>query len=1043
MHTLTESEVEHIGLSYLEEQNYSHIYGPEISPDGIFMERQYNEVVLVNRLRDAIYRLNPQISDEGKADALKKVLRPDSPNLLVNNETFHKYLTDGVDIEFRKDGIIRGDKVTLVDFNNPDNNEFLAVNQFTVIENNNNKRPDIVIFINGLPLVVIELKNPTDEGATIKTAFNQLQTYKYLIPSLFNFNALLIASDGWDARYGTITSDWNRFVPWKTKDGLTTEDNTVPQMEVMFTGMLNKRTLLDLIRHFIVFERFKDTVLKKVAAYHQYHAVNRAVITTAKATSMTGDRRAGVVWHTQGSGKSLSMVFYTGKLVLALDNPTIVVMTDRNDLDDQLFDTFTGCQQLLRQTPVQAEDRKHLRQILNVASGGIVFTTIQKFMPLLDMTELADDTETRQVEDPNSDYYFISNKPLSPRRNIVVIADEAHRSQYDFIDGFAKHLREALPNASFIGFTGTPIETTDKNTKAVFGEYIDIYDIQQAVEDGSTVSIYYEGRLAKVNFDGAERSWVDEQFEEVTEGEELSNRLKFKAKWARLEAIVGEDDRIARIAEDIVTHFEQRTSVLEGKGMIVCMSRRICVELYDAIIRLRPQWHDEDDSRGQLKVIMTGAATDPVPWQQHVRNKLRRKAIGERMKNPDDELKLVIVRDMWLTGFDVPCLHTMYIDKPMRGHTLMQAIARVNRVFKDKQGGLVVDYLGIAQDLKKALSAYTESGGKGKPAFDQEEAVRAMMEYYEAVVELFSGFNYRSFFKLKTPEAKFKFLPVAANHILSQATKKEQFVDKVTGLLKAFGISVPHDDAMAIRDEIAFFQSVKARIVKISGYTGGKTDEEIETAIKQIVSQAITSDEVIDVFDAAGLKKPSIDILDEKFLNELRNLPQKNLAAELLKRLLKDEIRIKMKVNVVQSRKFSDMLDEAVKRYHSGMIDSVAFLEEVLIPMAKEMREADRRGERLNLDFRELAFYDALETNDSAVSILGDEILRTIARELLQSVRSSTTIDWTIKESVQATLRRNIRRILRKYGYPPDKQEKAIQTVVEQAKLLAEELVAN
>lgn len=1041
MHTLTESEVEYIGLSYLEEQKYSHLYGPDISPDGIFMERQYNEVVLVNRLRDAIDRLNPQISDEGKTDALKKVIRTDSPNLLINNETFHKYLTEGVDIEFRKDGNIRGDKVYLVDFNNPDNNEFLAVNQFTVIENNNNKRPDMVVFINGLPLVVIELKNPTDEGATIKTAFNQLQTYKYLIPSLFNYNVLLIASDGWDARYGTITSDWNRFVPWKTKDGLTTEDSAVPQMEVMFTGMLNKRTLLDLIRHFIVFERFKDTVLKKVAAYHQYHAVNRAVITTARATSMTGDRRAGVVWHTQGSGKSLSMVFYTGKLVLALDNPTIVVMTDRNDLDDQLFDTFTGCQQLLRQTPVQAKDRKHLRQILNVASGGIVFTTIQKFMPLLDMDELADDAETPQVEDPNSDYYFVSNKPLSPRRNIVVIADEAHRSQYDFIDGFAKHLREALPNASFIGFTGTPIETTDKNTKAVFGEYIDIYDIQQAVEDGSTVSIYYEGRLAKVNFDGAERSWVDEQFEEVTEGEELSNRQKFKAKWARLEAIVGEDDRIARIAEDIVTHFEQRTSVLEGKGMIVCMSRRICVELYDAIISLRPQWHDDDDSRGQIKVIMTGAATDPVPWQQHVRNKLRRKAIGERMKNPDDDLKLVIVRDMWLTGFDVPCLHTMYIDKPMRGHTLMQAIARVNRVFKDKQGGLVVDYLGIAQDLKKALSTYTDSGGKGKPAFDQEEAVRAMMEYYEAVVELFSGFDYRRFFKLKTPEDKFKFLPVAADHILSQVTKKDQFVDKVTGLLKAFGISVPHDDAMAIRDEVAFFQSVKARIVKISGHTGGKTDEEIETAIKQIVSQAITSDEVIDVFDAAGLKKPSIDILDEKFLNELRNLPQKNLAAELLKRLLKDEIRIKMKVNVVQSKKFSDMLDEAVKRYHSGMIDSVAFLEEVLIPMAKEMREADRRGERLNMDYRELAFYDALEANDSAVAILGDEILRTIARELLQSVRSSTTIDWTIKESVQATLRRNIRRILRKYGYPPDKQEKAIQTVVEQAKLLAEDLV--
>lgn len=1041
MRTITESEVELISLDYLRKLNYGHLYGPDITPDGMYIERQYNEVILVARLKDAITRLNPNISDEGQADALKKVLRTDSPNLLLNNESFHRYLTEGIDIEYRKEGNIRGDKVYLIDFNNPDNNEFLAINQFTVIENNNNKRPDIVVFINGLPLVVIELKNPTDEGATTKSAFNQLQTYKYLIPSLFIYNTLLIASDGWEARYGTLTSDWNRFVPWKTKDGLTTEDSTVPQMEVMFRGMLNKATLLDLIRHFIVFEKYKDTTLKKVAAYHQYYAVNKAVVTTGKATSMTGDKRAGVVWHTQGSGKSLSMVFYTGKLVLALDNPTIVVMTDRNDLDDQLFDTFTGCQQLLRQTPVQAEDRKHLRQLLSVASGGIVFTTIQKFLPLLDKDELADDEEIEKVEDPNSDYYFISNKPLSLRRNIVVVADEAHRSQYDFIDGFAKHLREALPNASFIGFTGTPVETTDKNTKAVFGEYIDIYDIQQAVTDGSTVSIYYEGRLAKVNFDDAEKVWVDEQFEEVTEGEELSNRQRFKAKWARMEAIVGDDHRIAKIAEDLVNHFDQRCSVLEGKGMIVCMSRRICVELYDAIIKLRPNWHNEDDKMGQLKVIMTGSAIDPVPWQQHVRNKLKRKAIGERMKNPEDELKLVIVRDMWLTGFDVPCLHTMYIDKPMRGHTLMQAIARVNRVFKDKQGGLVVDYLGIAQDLKKALSDYTENGGKGKPTFDQEEAVRTMMEYYESVVELFNGFDYGRFFLLKSPEEKFRFLPVAADYILSQPGKRDQFVNKVTGLLKAFGISVPHEDALAIRDEVAFFQSVKARIVKITGGTTGRTDEEIETAIRQIVSEAITSDDVIDVFDAAGLKKPNIEILDERFLNELMNMPHKNLAAELLKRLIKDEIKIRMKVNVVQSKKFSEMLDEAVKRYHNGMIDSITFLEKILIPMAKEMREADKRGEKLNLDYRELAFYDALETNDSAVSILGDDILRTIARELLQSVRNSTTIDWTIKESVQATLRRNIRRILRKYGYPPDKQEKAIQTVIEQAKLLAEELV--
>ncbi len=1042
MHTITENEIELICLKYLRELDYDHQYGPDLSPDGLFPERSYSEVVLVNRLRSAVNKLNPQIPSDAREEALKKVVRTASPQLIINNETFHKYLTEGIDIEYRKDGSIRGDKVYIVDFNDPDNNEFLAVNQYTIIENNNNKRPDIILFINGLPLVLIELKNPTDENATTKNAFNQLQTYKHLIPSVFTYNALLIASDGYEARCGTITSDWNRFVPWKSKDGQTTADSTSPQIEVLFKGMLNKTTLLDLIRHFIVFEKSKDKTLKKVAAYHQYYAVNKAVTTTSTASAMTGDRRAGVIWHTQGSGKSLSMVFYAGKLVLSLDNPTIVVLTDRNDLDDQLFDTFTSCSQLLRQMPVQAQDRKHLRELLNVASGGIVFTTIQKFMPVTDRDEVVLDDANDPLDEPNPDLYFVKNKPLSQRRNIVVIADEAHRSQYDFLDGFAKHMRDALPQASFIGFTGTPIETTDKNTQAVFGDYIDVYDIQQAVADGSTVSIFYESRLAKVNFNEADKIKIDEQFEELTEEEELSDKQKFKSKWTRLEAIVGDDHRIAKIAEDIVYHYEQRSSVLEGKAMIVCMSRRICVDLYNALIKLRPSWHDPDDTKGSIKVIMTGSVTDPVPWQQHVRNKPRRKAIGDRMKNPLDKLKIVIVRDMWLTGFDVPCLHTMYIDKPMKGHTLMQAIARVNRVFKDKAGGLVVDYLGIAQDLKKALAEYTQSGGKGKPAFDQEEAVRTMMEYYEDVVPMFNGFDYKRFFRLRTPEEKFMFLPVAANHILSQPGLQDQFVNKVTGLLKAFAISVPHEDAIAIRDEVAFFQSVKARIVKIIGEPKKRTDEEIETAIRQIISEAITSDEVIDVFDAAGLKKPNIEILDERFLAELRNMPHKNLAAELLRRLLRDQIRIIMRVNLVQSKKFSDMLEEAVKRYHNGMIDSVTFLEEILIPLAKKMREADKRGEELNLDFRELAFYDALETNDSAVSILGDEILRTIARELLQSVRNSTTIDWTIKESVQATLRRNIRRILRKYGYPPDKQEKAIQTVIEQAKLLAEELTA-
>jgi len=1040
MHTITESDVELICLDYLKELGYECLSGPDISPDGLFMERNYNEVVLVNRLTSAIDRLNPSISDEGKADALNKVLRTDSPNLLTNNEVFHRYLTEGIDIEYRKDGAIRGDKVYLVDFRNTQNNEFLAVNQFTVIEERNNKRPDIVLFINGLPVVVIELKNPTDESATTRTAFNQLQTYKHLIPSLFVYNSLLVASDGWEARCGTLTSDWNRFVPWKSFDGKTNADSTTPQVEVMFRGMLNKSILLDLIRHFIVFETSKDTTYKKVAAYHQYYAVNKAVTSTTAASATTGDRRAGVIWHTQGSGKSLSMVFYAGKLVLTLDNPTIVVLTDRNDLDDQLFDTFTGCRQLLRQLPVQAEDRKHLRQILNVASGGIVFTTIQKFMPVMEIDQ-AMGREFDIAAESESDLYLLANRPLSLRRNIIVIADEAHRSQYDFIDGFAKHLRDALPNATYIGFTGTPVETTDKNTQAVFGDYIDVYDVRQAVEDGSTVSIYYESRLARVNFEEDEKVKLDEQFEEITEGEELTEIQKFKSKWTRLEAIVGDDDRIAKIANDIVTHFEERNSVIDGKAMIVCMSRRICVEMHNAIIKLSPHWDDPDDMKGVIKVIMTGSATDPVEWQDHVRNKPRRKAIAERMKNPVDELKLVVVRDMWLTGFDVPCLHTMYIDKPMRGHTLMQAIARVNRVFKDKSGGLVVDYLGIAQDLKRALSDYTRSGGTGKPTFDQEEAVNKLLEIYEDIVVMFSEFDYSQFFRRRTPEEKFKFLPKAADFILSVPDLDAQFVNRVTSLLQAFSISVPHERAMAIRDEVAFFQAVKARIVKITIDGGGRTKEDIETAIRQIVSEAITSDEIVDVFGAAGLNKPNIEILDEKFLNELRNMPHRNLAAELLKRLLKDEIKLRMKQNLVQSRKFSEMLEDAVERYHNGMIDSVTFLEKILIPMAKELREADRRGEILNLDFRELAFYDALETNDSAVAILGDETLRTIARELLQSVRNSTTIDWTIKESVQATLRRNIRRILRKYGYPPDKQEKAIQTVIEQAKLLAEEMV--
>jgi len=1038
MNPITENEVEQIAIRYLQELGYSYLLGPDISPDGVKQERLYNEVILVSRLRNAIDKLNPSIPADVKEDALKKVLRNDSPNALVNNENFHLYLTEGIDVEVRTNDGIRGDKVYVADFNEPENNEYLVVNQFTVIENNQNKRPDLIIFINGLPLVVIELKNPTDELATVKTAFNQLQTYKQAIPSLFTYNELLIASDGWDAKFGTLTSDWSRFSSWKTKDGVKTEDNLQPQMEVMFNGMLNKITLLDLIRHFIVFEKSKEKTLKKVAAYHQYYAVNKAVSTTQLACMETGDRRAGVIWHTQGSGKSLSMVFYTGKLVLALDNPTIVVLTDRNDLDDQLFDTFSSCQQLLRQEPQQAEDRKHLRTILSVASGGIVFTTIQKFMPL-DEDILGN---SNNIQEPNVKYIGAEIAALSLRRNIIVIADEAHRSQYDFIDGYAKHLRDALPNASFIGFTGTPIESSDRNTQAVFGNYVDIYDIQQAVEDNSTVPIYYESRLAKVHFEEDEKATIDEQFEEVTEGEELTQRQQLRAKWTRLEAIVGNPNRIKKIAEDLVNHFEQRNSVLDGKAMIVCMSRRICVEMYDAIIKIRPDWHSDDDDKGFIKVVMTGSSSDVLHMQPHIRNKERRKAIGERLKNPADSLKLVIVRDMWLTGFDAPCLHTLYVDKPMRGHSLMQAIARVNRVFTDdKRGGLVVDYLGIAQELKQALAEYTASGGEGRPTLDQEVAVAKMLEYYEAIDYQLRHFDWKKFYTL-TPEEKLRYIPLIVDYIFSQENGEQSFVENTKNLLKVFAISVPHEKAMAIRDNVALFQAIKARLVKIADQNeGGKTDEEIETAIKQIISEAITAEKVIDVFDAAGIKKPNIEILDERFLQELLNMPHRNLAVELLKKLLKDEIRQRTKINLVESRKFSEMLEDAIKRYHNGMIDTVEFLEKVLIPLAKEIKDSDRRGETLGLDFREYAFYTALEVNNSAVSILGDETLRHIAKELLESVRNNTTIDWTIKESVQATLRRNVRRILRKHGYPPDMQEKAVETVITQAKMLADDLV--
>jgi type I restriction enzyme R subunit len=1043
MAVISEDHIEQIIIQEFIDLGYSYVNGADISPEGTAQEREYNEVVLKNRLHTAISKLNPNVPYEAQEEAVKKVLRTESPNLYQNNYQVHKYLTDGVDVEYRKGDRIVGDKVWLIDYDNPTNNEFLVVNQFTIIENNINKRPDLILFVNGLPLVVIELKNAVDENATIHSAFNQLQTYKQTISSLFLYNALLIISDGWDALYGSLTSPKQFFVPWKSIDGKMVADENMPQMEVMAKGMLNKNVLPDLIRHYIIFHQNKEQITKIVPRYHQYFAVNKAVETTKVATAVNGDQRAGVIWHTQGSGKSLSMVFYAGKLVLALNNPTLVILTDRNDLDDQLFDTFSQSQDLLRQTPVQAENRDDLKKKLSVTSGGIVFTTIQKFLP-----EIIDKIDIGEGKTKNIKGQF---EQLSDRRNIVVIADEAHRSQYDFMDGFAKHMRDALPNASFIGFTGTPIENTDKNTQAVFGEYIDVYDIQQAVEDGATVRIFYENRLAKINLKEEEKPRVDAEFEELTENEELTDKQSLMSKWGRLEAIVGNEHRLELIANDIVKHFESRNEVLDGKAMIVCMSRRICVDLYAQIIKIRPDWHSDDDADGTIKVVMTGSSSDPINFQPHVRNKAKRKALGERLKDPKDKLKLAIVRDMWLTGFDAPSMHTLYIDKPMQGHNLMQAIARVNRVYKDKEGGLVVDYIGIANDLKRALALYTDSGGKGKPAFDQDEAASVMMGKYEVVAQMFSeqptdktvqkGLNYKSFFSM-TPKEKLYFPIQGANYVLGLENGKDRFINAVTELTKSFAISVPHPYTIDIRDEVGLFQAIKARIVKVTQSGKGKSDEEIETAIKQILSDAIVSDEVIDIFDAAGIKKPDISILSDEFLAEVKGMTHKNLALELLKKLLKGEIKTRTKVNLVQSKKFSEMLDSSVKSYQNNLITSAQVIDE-MIRLAKEIKEADRRGEDLGLDFREYAFYSALEVNDNSVAVLGDEILRHIARELVDTIRKNTSIDWTVRENVQAKMRLAVKKILRKHGYPPDMELKATETVLEQAKLLANDFSSN
>lgn len=1078
MKPITENIIEESAIEILQSQGWEYANGKEISPEGLFCEREnYSQIVLTNRLRNALAKINPKIPLDAQEAAVQKVLRIASPDLLHNNEEFHRLLVEKVKIPYQENGYERSHEVALIDFEHPANNQFLVVNQYTIIENNQNKRPDVLLFVNGLPLVVIELKNAASENADIKSAYQQIQTYKAIIPSLFTYNAICILSDGLECKAGSVSADLSRYMTWKTADGIKEASRFKPQLETLLKGMLQPATLLDLVRNFIVFEKSKKEdaktgliqiqTVKKLAAYHQFFAVNKAVQSTVNASGENGDKRGGVVWHTQGSGKSLSMVFYSGKLITSpeMKNPTIVVITDRNDLDDQLFDTFASSVQLLRQEPVQAENREHLKELLKVASGGIVFTTIQKFLP----------ENNKSVYDQ-----------LSDRKNVVVIADEAHRTQYGFeaklVDekdketkevigkrisyGFAKYMRDALPNATYIGFTGTPIEGTDVNTPQVFGNYIDRYDIKDAVDDGATVKIFYESRLAKVNLDEEGRRLIEEFDKELEQDEELTEKQKAKAKWTKLEAIVGHHDRVKNLAKDIVTHFEKRQTVFEGKAMIVAMSRRIAAYLYKEIIALRPDWHNDDLTKGAIKVVMTTNSADGPEISKHHTTKQQRRDLSERMKDPADELKLVIVRDMWLTGFDAPCLNTMYVDKPMRGHNLMQAIARVNRVFKDKPGGLIVDYLGIGTDLKKALSFYGEAGGKGDPAENIEKAFEIFKEKLEVVQQMFNEdsitrndilveepeayyegsfkFNYRRFFVVDAQE-KLSIILQAEEHILGLQDGKERFIREVSLLSQALSLCITKEEVQPHLPEVAFFQAMKARLSKFDApIGGGKSDVEIETAIKQIVDEALSSDKVIDIFDAAGIDKPEIsglEILSDEFLLEVQGMQHKNLAIELLKKILNNELKVRAKTNLVKSKKLLELLEGAIKRYQNNLLTTAEIIHE-LINIAKQIKEADKEGEKLGLNNDEVAFYNALEINDSAVQVLGDDTLKEIAREIADKVRANATIDWTIRESARAKLMVLVRRTLNKYGYPPDKQQKAIDTVLKQAELLADNLTA-
>lgn len=1038
--TITEDIVELAAIETLQELGWSYLHGSVIAPDGSLPERRsFGDVVLTGRLEAAIARINPDAPEAARAEAMRRVLTGELPDLVEENRRIHKLLTEGVDVEYRADsGKTAATKIWLIDLERADANDWLAVNQFVVVQNRANRRPDLVLFVNGLPLAVLELKNAAAQNATIADAYNQLQTYLHQIPSLFSTNAVLVTSDGMEARIGSITANAERFMPWRTVDGEDFAHRGTPELETLLRGVFTRANLLALIRDFIVFGDKGEGPFKIIAGYHQFHGAQKAVRQAVEASRPDGDRKIGVIWHTQGSGKSLLMAFFAGLAVKSerLENPTLVVLTDRNDLDDQLYGTFGLCRDLIRQNPEQADSRADLKRLLDKAAGGVVFTTVQKFSP-----------EKGEESFPL----------LSDRRNIIVIADEAHRSQYGFESklnretglrryGYAHYIRQAMPNASFIGFTGTPIEAADINTPAIFGEYIDIYDISRAVEDGATVPIFYESRLARIELDDDEKPLIDSEIEALVEDQSLTEAEKLKAKWSAVEALVGSDKRLAQVAEDMVAHLEARIEAMNGKAMAVCMSRRICVALYDRIIALRPEWHSTDDAQGAVKIVMTGSASDRLDWQPHIGSKKRRDDLAKRARNPDDPLRLVIVCDMWLTGFDAPCMNTMYIDKPMRGHGLMQAIARVNRVFKDKPGGLVVDYIGVAQNLRNALSQYTDSD-RDKTGIDESAAVAAMMERYEAIRDLFHGFDYRPGITGQ-PRERLICLGGAIDWVLkwqeSQAARQKtddekkrahrRFLDMVLELSKAYALASASDEARAIRDEVGFFQAIRAALAKTTA-TGKISEKDRAFAVQQLVDRAVASSEIIDILKVAGLQSPDISILSDEFLMEVGKMEKKNLALEALKKLLNGEIVSRSRTNLVESKAFSSRLEEAVARYHAGAISAVEMIQE-LIELAKDIKAARARGEEMGLSQEEVAFYMALAENESAVEAMGDEKLRVIAHELLEQLRSNVTVDWHQRESTRARMRVLVKRILKKYGYPPDLADEAVQTVLAQAEIL-------